>query len=270
MIEPILFEFPQVRLTIQGNFTEWPESDMYKVRVGQMLISKDQHAWSHHIDLDDRMALRYARTCGDCCRCSHGLRTIGGQPELGGYTTFLLLTTHSWPLSKIYPGEVISAEVRAFHVFITAKEPPYLGRNLNFRSTCLIIAMDSYLGRDTISFPLSKELEAEWTDNGEVLLRSHLLKACWALLLGRLSETHTITFAVLEQLVAPPRDACSKLVASSPHLETWQISDRPDSLLVDAAKETHREPLSGTQTSTAVVIRWHDELNGPTSVSSSR
>ncbi|KAJ5829834.1 uncharacterized protein N7525_008087 [Penicillium rubens] len=126
--------------------------------------------------------------------------------------------------------------------------------------------MDSYLGRDTISFPLSKELEAEWTDNGEVLLRSHLLKACWALLLGRLSETHTITFAVLEQLVAPPRDACSKLVASSPHLETWQISDRPDSLLVDAAKETHREPLSGTQTSTAVVIRWHDELNGPTSL----
>lgn len=130
--------------------------------------------------------------------------------------------------------------------------------------------MDSYHGRHTISLPLGKELEAKWTDNGEALLQPHLLKASWALLLGRLSETQTTTFAVSEQLVAPPRDACSKLVAASPHLETWEISDSPDSLLVDAAKETHREPLSGTQTSTGVVIRWHDEPNGPTSVSKSR
>ncbi|CAG8900395.1 unnamed protein product [Penicillium egyptiacum] len=124
--------------------------------------------------------------------------------------------------------------------------------------------MDSYHGRHTISFPLGKELEAEWTDNGEALRRSHLLKASWALLLGRLSETHTTTFAVLEQLVAPPRDACSKLVTSSPHLETWEISDSLDSFLADAAKEKHRGPLLGTETSTAVVIRWHDEPNGPT------
>ena len=129
--------------------------------------------------------------------------------------------------------------------------------------------MDSYHGRHVISFPLSKALDAEWTANGEVLLQSHLLKASWALLLGRLSETRTTTFAVLEQLVAPPRDACSKLVASSPHLETWEISHSPDSLLVDAVKEKHKEPLSGTQTPTAVVIRWHGESNGPTSVSGS-
>ncbi|CAG7947155.1 unnamed protein product [Penicillium nalgiovense] len=232
---------------------------MYKVRVGPVSISKEEHAWMHRIGLDELIALRYARTCGDCCMYSHGLRTTGGQPQLGVFPT-----THSWPFSKIYPGKVISAEVGAFYVFITAKEPSYLGGNPKFRNTCPIIAMDSRFGRHAISFPLSKELEAEWTENGEVLLRTQLLKASWALFLGRLSEKRTITFAVLEQLVAPPRDACSKLVASSPHLESWEISDSPDSPLVDAAKETHREPLSGIQTWTAVVIRWHDEPNGPT------
>ncbi|KAJ5517741.1 hypothetical protein N7453_000163 [Penicillium expansum] len=126
--------------------------------------------------------------------------------------------------------------------------------------------MDSYHRRHTISLPLDKELEAEWTDNGEALLQPRPLKASWALLLARLSETQTTTFAVLEELVASPRDACSRLVASPPHLETWEISDNPDSLLVDAAKETQREPLSGTHASTAVVIKWHDEPNGPMSL----
>lgn len=130
--------------------------------------------------------------------------------------------------------------------------------------------MDSYHRRHTISLPLDKELEAEWTDNGEALLQPRPLKASWALLLARLSETQTTTFAVLEELVASPRDACSRLVASPPHLETWEISDNPDSLLVDAAKETQREPLSGTHASTAVVIKWHDEPNGPMSVSKSQ
>ncbi|KAF7521305.1 hypothetical protein PCG10_008406 [Penicillium crustosum] len=127
--------------------------------------------------------------------------------------------------------------------------------------------MDTYNGYHTISLPLRKELEAEWTENGQALLQPHLLKASWALLHGRLSETQTATFAVLEQLVAPLRDACSMLVVSPAHLETWEISDSPDSLLVDAAKETQREPLAGTQASTAVVIRWHNEPKGPTSVS---
>lgn len=131
------------------------------------------------------------------------------------------------------------------------------------------IAMDTYDGYHTISLPLRKELEAEWTKNGQALLQPHLLKASWALLHGRLSETQTATFAVLEQLVAPLRDAYSMLVVSPAHLETWEISDSPDSLLVDAAKETQREPLAGTQASTAVVIRWHNEPKGPTSVSRS-
>lgn len=125
--------------------------------------------------------------------------------------------------------------------------------------------MDSYHGRHSISIPLGKELEVKCTDNGV----PHFLKASWALLLARLSETQTTTFAVLEQPVVP-RDACSKLVASSSHLETWEISDNPDILLVDAAKEKHREPLSGTQTSTGVVIRWHDAPNSPTSVRRTR
>ena len=126
--------------------------------------------------------------------------------------------------------------------------------------------MDSYHGRHNISIPLGKELEVKCTDNGV----PHLLKASWALLLARLSETQTTTFAVLEQPAVPQGDPCSKLVASPPHLETWEISDSPDSLLVDAAKESHREPLSGTQPSTGVVISWHDEPNGPALVSRSQ
>ncbi|KAJ5365909.1 AMP-dependent synthetase/ligase [Penicillium concentricum] len=123
--------------------------------------------------------------------------------------------------------------------------------------------MGSYRDHHTISVPLDKEVEAAWTDNGEGLLQPHHLKASWALLLGRLSETQTTTFAVLEQLAVPPSDACSSLVALDPHLETWEISDSQDGLLVDAAKERHRAPLSGTQASTGVVIRWRDERNGP-------
>ncbi|KAJ5958098.1 AMP-dependent synthetase/ligase [Penicillium vulpinum] len=125
--------------------------------------------------------------------------------------------------------------------------------------------MGSYHDHHTISLPLSGELEAGWTGNGEALFQPHLFKASWALLLSRLSETHTTIFAVLEQLPVPPSETCSKSVFSPPHLETWEISDKPDSLLVDAAKERHCGPLSGTQPSTGVVIRWHDELNDPIS-----
>ncbi|KAJ5442977.1 AMP-dependent synthetase/ligase [Penicillium cf. griseofulvum] len=121
--------------------------------------------------------------------------------------------------------------------------------------------MCSYHDRHTISIPLDKKVEAVWTDSGEALLQSHPLKASWALLLGRLSETQTATFAVLEQ--PAQGDSRSKLVASPPHLETWEISDSPGSLLVDAAKESHREPLLRTQPSTGVVIRRHDESNYP-------
>ncbi|KAJ5837051.1 AMP-dependent synthetase/ligase [Penicillium robsamsonii] len=123
--------------------------------------------------------------------------------------------------------------------------------------------MGSYHDHHIISLLLAKEVEAAWTDNDEALLQAHHLKASWALLLGRLSETPTTTFAVLEQPAVPPSDACSKLVPSVPHLETWEISDSPDSLLVDVAKQKQREPLPGTQPSTGVVIRWHDEPNGP-------
>jgi hypothetical protein len=130
--------------------------------------------------------------------------------------------------------------------------------------------MCSYHDRHTISLALDKEVEGVWSDNGEPLLQSRPLKASWAILLGRLSETQTTTFAVLEQPAVPQGDSCSKLVASPPHLETWEISDSPGSLLVDAAKESHREPLSGTQPSTGVVISWHDEPNGRALVSRSQ
>ncbi|CAI7601318.1 unnamed protein product [Penicillium glandicola] len=127
--------------------------------------------------------------------------------------------------------------------------------------------MGSHHDRHVISLGLGEELEARWTDDGESLVQPRLLKASWALVLARLSETQKTTFGVLEQLADPPMDACSKLVVSAPHLETWEISDSPESLLVDAAKETHREPLSGTQASTGVIIKWHDEPNTPTSFS---
>ncbi|KAJ5165579.1 AMP-dependent synthetase/ligase [Penicillium coprophilum] len=112
-----------------------------------------------------------------------------------------------------------------------------------------------------ISLPLDKEVEAAWTDNGDALIQPHHLKASWAVLLGRLSEAQTTTFAVLEQSAIPPGNVCSRIAASAGHLETWEMSESSDRPLVDAAKEVYREPLTETQASTGVAIRWDEELN---------
>ncbi|KAJ5795254.1 hypothetical protein N7457_001853 [Penicillium paradoxum] len=123
--------------------------------------------------------------------------------------------------------------------------------------------MCSYHDHHTISLSLDKQVEARWTKNGKYLPQPHPLKASCALLFGRIMETHTTTFAVVEQLVPPPRNDCLKKVVP-PQLETWAISECPRSLLIDAAKEKRREPLSGTEVQTAVFIRWHSQPSAGT------
>lgn len=130
--------------------------------------------------------------------------------------------------------------------------------------------MCSYHNRHTISLPLSKLAEARWTEDGKSLLQPHALKASCALLLARHLETQTTTFAVVEQPATPCIEDGLKAVASLPHLETWEISECPESLLTDAAKRTNEEPWTGKTIPNVLVIRWHNQPSAsPASVSRS-
>jgi hypothetical protein len=130
-----------------------------------------------------------------------------------------------------------------------------------------IIAMGSYSAFQTITACLDEKLATGRAKHDDSSFRAHSLKASWALVLSRFSENQTPSFAVLETPKAPVDSRCLESACIiSPHVETWQISGNPDTLLVDAAKLQQRKPWLETggnrrsDATTAVVIRSHGGL----------
>ncbi|KAF3403877.1 Nonribosomal peptide synthase roqA [Penicillium rolfsii] len=120
--------------------------------------------------------------------------------------------------------------------------------------------MDLCLDRHVISLPLSEELVARWTVNGDSTPSPYPLKAAWALLMSRVSGLPSSKFGFHEMSVALVSDPKVKLATSKlPCVETWMVSDNPDIALCDAAKE-HTACLVKTEATTAIIISWDGKI----------
>lgn len=102
---------------------------MYEVHVGPTLMHKDEHAWSPRVDSSERMVC-YMQGLVNCCRCSHALRIIGGQPQRGNYNDILSADSSFLAIFEDISGEVIWTEVKMYHVLVTIKEPSSIGGSL--------------------------------------------------------------------------------------------------------------------------------------------
>lgn len=121
--------------------------------------------------------------------------------------------------------------------------------------------MDFSLDHHTISLPLDERTSAIWTESGKCTSQARSLKASWALLVAKISDVQTTKFAILQQLEASPSNSSPKSASSLPRVETWAISENPDSLLRYAAEEQHTECPARVDATTGMIFRWDDKLN---------
>ncbi|KAF7169584.1 hypothetical protein CNMCM5623_002226 [Aspergillus felis] len=129
--------------------------------------------------------------------------------------------------------------------------------------------MGSYSGHHTITLSLDAEIASKWAQSNDSSSIARYFKASWALLLGRLSETETITFVVVEAGHDPVESSCMDSDCTEvSRVESWQVSDSPEVALAEAAKLQKTEFLSdiqghGARITTGLSIKAHDQPDHP-------